>query len=201
MWKDCKEKIRDSVVRILVFFSLHRFVLRYAFSCSTNFHCSIQDWWRNFPQNNVRLYSCVTWSIMLQIKSCRLDSISDSFKMETTYFTEIMLLLCRLIGLHICNILNQCCYFQDIGWFCRSTTEKDVFTHRRANLIKNQAWIQNSAITFTATLLNWLGKFEKLARCFPQLFGPSSFCGGKQRRKMLFKYLPYLQHFTRWLFL
>lgn len=188
-------------VRILVFFSLYCFVLRYVFSCSTNFHCSTQDWWCNFQQNNVRLYSCVTWSIMLQRKSYSLDSISDSFKMETTYFTEIMLLLCRLIGLHIWNILNQFCYFQDSGWFCRSTTEKDIFTHRRANLIKNQPWIQNSAITFTATLLNWLCKFENLAKYFPQLFGPSAFRGCKQRRKMLFKYLPYLQHFTRWLFL
>lgn len=65
--------------------------------------------------------------------------------------------------MHIWNILHQFCYFQDIGWFCRSATEKDIFTHRRANLIKNQAWIQNSAITFTAILLNLLCKFEKLA--------------------------------------
>lgn len=201
MWKDCKEKIRDSVGKNTGILFIALFCPQICFQLLYKVPLQHTRLTMQLSTKYVRLYSCVTRSIMLQRKSYSLDSISDSFKMETTYFTEIMLLLCRLIGLHIWNILNQFCYFQDAGLFCRSTTEKDIFTHRRANLIKNQPWIQNSAITFTARLLNWLCKFEKLAKYFPQLFGPSAFCGGKQRRKMLFKYLPYLQHFTRWLFL
>lgn len=178
---------------MLVFFSLPYFVFKYAFRCSAECYWSIGDWWCKLSQNNVNLYSWAMWFKMLQRELYSLDIISDSFKLETTCFTKIMLYPCRLIGLHIWNILHQFCSLQGTGWFCRSTTEKDIFTHRRANLIKNQAGIQTSAITFTATLLNLLCKFEKLAKCFPQPFGPSSFCRGKQRRKTLFKYLPYLQ--------
>lgn len=76
-----------------------------------------------------------------------------------------------------------------------STTERDVFTHKRANLkrIKHEYLV----ITLTATLLNLLWKFEKLAGCFSHLYGPSAFCRGKQRRETLFKCLSYLHCFTR----
>lgn len=38
-----RKTLERAWVRMLVFFLLHCFVFKYAFSCSANFHCSIQD--------------------------------------------------------------------------------------------------------------------------------------------------------------